>query len=411
MEPQPATNRDLTGPRHPRQCTVGGYETNAWCYFSCTNGAAPHGEPTAMPERTITINLASPPNGEPNHPRPTRPARGRRAAPSRVHNRRVRAERLVTLLFLLQQRRRATAAELAAALAVSERTVYRDIAALEAAGVPLWTEQGRAGGIRLTDGWRTRLDGLTGKEAAAIFAIGVPDVLAELGLGAALTGARAKVLATLPAGLREYAARVSDRFHLDAPGWFHRPEEVSQLAAIATAVADARRLRVRYGRRDRTVERDLEPLGLVVKAGVWYLVAQPVPGDGPRTYRVARIEDVVAGEPFERPDLDLAAWWAQASARFERSLLGERVRLRLSPRARRMLPDVTDREAAAAALAAAGPADADGWCEVGLDVESERVALTQLTALGPGVEVLSPDSLRAGLADVGAQLAARNGQR
>jgi predicted DNA-binding transcriptional regulator YafY len=346
----------------------------------------------------------------------------------------------VTLLFLLQQRRRATAAELAAALAVSERTVYRDIAALEAAGVPLWTEQGRAGGIRLMDGWRTRLDGLTGKEAAAIFALGVPDVLAELGLGAALTGARAKVLATLPAGLREYAARVSDRFHLDAPGWFHRPEEVSQLATIAEAVADTRRLRVRYGRRDHTVTRDLEPLGLVVKAGVWYLIARPVAdephsaagdgeprsaGDGeprpagggepraadgrePRTYRVARVEDAVAGESFERPDFDLGAWWARTSARFEQSLLRERVRLRLSPRARRMLPDVTDREAAAAALAVAGPPDADGWCEVDLDVESERVALTQLTALGVGVEILAPASLRAAMAEVGKDIAARH---
>jgi predicted DNA-binding transcriptional regulator YafY len=315
----------------------------------------------------------------------------------------------VTLLFLLQQRRRATAAELAAALAVSERTVYRDIAALEAAGVPLWTEQGRAGGIRLMDGWRTRLDGLTGKEAAAIFAIGVPDVLAELGLGSALTGARAKVLATLPAGLREYAARVSDRFHLDAPGWFHRPEEVSQLATIADAVAESRRLRVRYGRRDHPVTRELEPLGLVVKAGVWYLVARPAAGGEPRTYRVARVEDAVAGEPFERPDFDLASWWAQTSARFERSLLRERVRLRLSPRARRMLPDVTDREAAAEALAAAGPADTDGWCEVELDVESERVALTQLTALGVGVEILAPDSLRAAMAALGAEIAARHG--
>lgn len=321
----------------------------------------------------------------------------------------------MTLLFLLQQRRRATAAELAEALAVSERTVYRDIAALEAAGVPLWTEQGRAGGIRLMDGWRTRLDGLTGKEAAAIFALGVPSVLAELGLGSALTGARAKVLATLPAGLREYASRVSDRFHLDAPGWFHRPEEVGELATVASAVADARRLRVRYGRRDRTVERELEPLGLVVKAGVWYLVAQPVdtaqPADtgGPRTYRVARVEDAVVGEPFERPEFDLGSWWARTSARFERSLLRERVRLRLSPRARRMLPDVTDREAAAEALADAGAADSDGWCEVELAVESERVALTQLTALGVGVEVLEPASARAAMAEIGAEIASRHG--
>jgi len=325
-----------------------------------------------------------------------------------VHNRLVRAERLVTLLFLLQQRRRATAAELAEALAVSERTVYRDIAALEAAGVPLWTEQGRAGGIRLMDGWRTRLDGLTGREAAAIFAIGVPEVLAELGLGSALTGARAKVLATLPAGLREYASRVSDRFHLDAPGWFHRPEEVTQLVTVASAVADTRRLEVRYGRTDRTVERLLEPLGLVVKAGVWYLVAQPVPGDGPRTYRVARIESAEAADEFERPEFDLVAWWSDTSARFERSLLRERVRLRLSRRARRALPEVTDREAAAEALADAEPPDADGWQEVSLDVESEQVALTQLTALGAGVEVLAPASLRAALAEVGAEIAACN---
>jgi predicted DNA-binding transcriptional regulator YafY len=318
---------------------------------------------------------------------------------------------LVTLLFLLQQRRRATAAELAEALAVSERTVYRDIAALEAAGVPLWTEQGRAGGIRLMDGWRTRLDGLTGKEAAAIFAVGVPEVLAELGLGSALTGARAKVAATLPAGLREYAARISDRFHLDAPAWFHRPEEAAQLATVASAVADTRRLEVRYGRADRTVDRVLEPLGLVVKAGVWYLVARPVPGEDPRTYRVARIAAAEVTDPFERPAFDLASWWSQTSARFERSLLRDRVRLRLSPRARRMLPAVTDPEAAADALAAAGPPDAEDWREVSLDVESERVALTQLTALGIGVEVLSPESLRTALAEVGETIAARNRER
>ena len=320
----------------------------------------------------------------------------------------MRAERLVTLLFLLQQRRRATAAELAEALAVSERTVYRDIEALLAAGVPLWTEQGRTGGIRLMDGWRTRLDGLTGREAAAIFALGVPEVLAELGLGSALTGARAKLLATLPAGLREYAARVGDRFHLDAPGWFHRPEEVGHLATVASAVADTRRLEVRYGRADRTVDRVLEPLGLVVKAGVWYLIAQPVPGDGPRTYRVARLASATLGDTFERPPFELASWWAQTSARFERSLLRDRVRLRLSPRAQRALPDLTDREAAAEALAEAGPADEDGWRELSLDVENERVALTQLTALGSGVEVLEPASLRAALAEVGRAITARN---
>lgn len=319
----------------------------------------------------------------------------------------MRAERLVTLLFLLQQRRRATAAELADALAVSERTVYRDIASLEQAGVPLWTEQGRSGGIRLMDGWRTRLDGLTGREAAAIFAMDVPEVLAELGLGSALTGARAKVLATLPAGLRDYAQQISDRFHLDAPGWFHRQEDAGHLATVASAVAGTRRLLVRYGRADRAVDRVLEPLGLVVKAGVWYLVALPVPGEVPRTYRVARILSAEVDDEFDRPAFDLVTWWAETSATFERSLLRERVRLRLSRRGRRVLPEVTDREAATEALAEAGD-DVDGWCEIELAVESEEVALSQLIGLGADVEILSPPSLRTALATLAQAITTRN---
>lgn len=323
----------------------------------------------------------------------------------------MRAERLVALLFLLQQRRRATAAELAAALEVSERTVYRDVESLLAAGVPLYTEQGRTGGIRLMDGWRTRLDGLTAREAAAIFAIGVPEVLAELGLGSALTAARAKVLATLPVGLRESAEQISSRFHLDAPGWFHRAEEVEHLTGVAEAVAEQRVLRVRYQRADRAVERDLAPLGLVVKAGVWYLVA--LSGTEIRTYRVGRLVEVtVTADRFDRPaDFDLVTWWAGASARFERSLLRETVRARLSPRALKALPYVTDQEAAAEAVAGAGEPDEDGWREVELDVESQQVALTQLSSLGPEIEILDPPELRAAMVERGLAMAARNRQR
>jgi predicted DNA-binding transcriptional regulator YafY len=314
---------------------------------------------------------------------------------------------LVALLFLLQQRRRATAAELAAALEVSERTVYRDVESLLAAGVPLWTEQGRAGGIRLMDGWRTKLDGLTGREAAAIFAVGVPELLAELGLGASLSAARAKVLAGLPPQLREYASAVADRFHLDAPGWFTRVEEATQLTVVADAVASSRRLRMEYGRDAAVVTREVAPLGLVVKAGVWYLVAQV--GEDLRTYRVARISSVSLLGEFTRPaGFSLADWWARSSARFERSLLRETVRLRVSGRALRALRLVTDEDAAATAVASAGPPDADGWQEVTLDVESLPVATTQLLSLGDGVEVLAPPALRTALADVGTAIAIRN---
>lgn len=314
----------------------------------------------------------------------------------------------MALLFLLQQRQRATAGELAAALEVSERTVYRDVEALLSAGVPLWTEQGRSGGIRLLEGWRSRLDGLTGREAAAIFAIGVPELLAELGLGTSLAAARAKVLAGLPAQLREYASRIADRFYLDAPGWFQQVESASQLTVVADAVASERRLRMEYGRGSTVVTRELDPLGLVVKAGVWYLVGR-IGGDI-RTYRVARIVSAsVLAEAFERPeDFVLAAWWATASARFERSLLRETVRLRLSQHAMKALRSVTDPEAAALAIESAGPPDAEGWREVSLEVESLPVATTQLLSLGVGVEVVAPEALRTALAELGLAIAARN---
>jgi predicted DNA-binding transcriptional regulator YafY len=313
----------------------------------------------------------------------------------------VRAGRLVAILLHLQQRGRSTAAELAGQLEVSVRTIYRDVATLQAAGVPLWTETGPGGGIRLVEGWRTRLDGLTADEAGALFLGGAPAAVAELGLGTVLTAAQTKVLATLPPELRGRVGRVRERFHLDAPGWFHRDETLPHLAAVAEAVWGDRRIDVRYQRRDRAVSRRLDPLGLVLKAGTWYLVAAH--RGEPRTYRVGRIEEaVVRDERSARPDdFDLAGWWASSSAAFDRSVLRDTVRLRLSPRALRLLRRLTD------VTAVEGP-DAEGWQEVTAVVESPDVALEQLAGLGDGVEVLDPPSLRAGLAALGRSVAARN---
>lgn len=319
----------------------------------------------------------------------------------------MRASRLVTLLFLLQRRRAATAAELAQELEVSERTVYRDVAALAEAGVPLWTEPGRGGGIRLVDGWRTRLDGLTAQEAAALFAVGAPQVLAELGMGAALAGAQAKLLATLPEGLRGHARSVAERFLLDAPGWFHTPQQVTQLAAVAEAVWTSRTLVIAYRRRDGVVERTVDPFGLVLKAGTWYAVCRS--GERLLTYRVERIERAVPAGHFERPaDFDLATWWAGAAQRFESAVLRTTVRLRVGPRGLRVLRHAVDPDAAARAVAAAGPPDADGWRELRLDVEDVRVAAGQLVALAGEVEALDPPELRSALHAAGLALAAHN---
>lgn len=325
----------------------------------------------------------------------------------------MKAERLVALLFTLQRRRSATAAELAAELGVSERTMHRDLAALREAGVPLWTEQGRHGGFRLVDGWRAGLDGLTAREAVALFALGVPSALEGLGLDTAGSAARAKVTAGMPAGLREHAALVAGRFHLDAPGWFGSADEPPSLATVVQAVWSQRRVSVAYRRRDKVASRELEPFGLVLKAGVWYLVARVVPDDALRTYRVSRILSVTSSDvSFSRPpEFDLARWWDASSATFEQVARPLFVRARLNRTAVRELRRLFGGEHLADTVVSLGPPDSAGWAEAELALEDGEIGLGQLVALSPGVEVLEPASLRAALAAVGAELAARNAQR
>lgn len=324
----------------------------------------------------------------------------------------MRAERLVALLFTLQRKRSATAAELAKDLGVSERTMHRDVAALQSAGVPLWTEPGRHGGVRLVEGWRSRLDGLTSREAVAIFAMGVPRALTELGLGTAVSAAHAKVTATLPVPLREQAQEVAQRFHLDAPGWFRREDtgDTGALATVAGAVWSQHGVRMTYRRGQQTVEREVEPLGLVLKAGVWYLVARVPDAEAIRTYRVARIVDVRETDGrFDRPgDFDLASWWQRSSFQFEQSLFRERVRIRLSPAGVRMLSTLVDAEVAMAALDSSTAPDADGWTEVDLRLERHDIALSQLIGFGGEVEIVEPAELRAAFADTARTMLARN---
>ena len=321
----------------------------------------------------------------------------------------MQAERLVALLFTLQRKRGATAGELASSLGVSERTMHRDLAALRDAGVPLWTEPGRNGGVRLVEGWRAGLDGLTSREAVAIFAFGVPEALGALGLGTAVSAAHAKVSASMPKELREQAELVAGRFHLDAPGWFGGEDSAGSLATVSRAVWESRQLRVSYSRRDKIAERLLEPLGLVLKAGVWYLVARVPEDDALRTYRVGRITEAeLLDQRFQRPSgFDLAGWWRESSAAFEQSTMQLEVTLRLSVRAFRQLPGVLGLESMATSLLERRDLD-NGWIEARLTMETERIAIAQLTSLGSDVEVLSPASIRAGLAAVGAEMTARN---
>ncbi|WP_433648876.1 helix-turn-helix transcriptional regulator [Micromonospora zamorensis] len=307
----------------------------------------------------------------------------------------MRASRLISLLLLLQARGSMTAGELARELEVSERTVYRDVLALSAAGVPVYADRGRAGGYRLLGGYRTRLTGLTRDEAEALFLSGLPGPAGDMGLADAVASAELKVLAALPPALRDAPARAGQRFHLDVPGWFRETAPPPWLTELARAVWRDRVVELRYRRGDREVTRRVQPYGLVLKSGVWYLVGRV--GDDTRTYRVDRVTGVEVGEEsFERDEgFDLAGHWREQAGSFLRTVLRAEVTVRLSPAGLRQLRHLVDAPFVYDELiAAAGAPDGQGWVVGQLPVESVEVAYHQLLGLGPEVEVLDPPELR-----------------
>lgn len=311
----------------------------------------------------------------------------------------MRASRLLSVLLLLQTRGRMTAAQLAAELEVSVRTIYRDVESLSAAGVPLYGDAGRDGGYRLLDGYRTRLTGLTGAEAEVLLLGGLPGPAADLGLSSALDAAQLKLLAALPAELRDRARLMRERFHLDAPSWYRHPEDVPHLTAVAEAVWQQRVLRIGYRRwkAPTDVTRTVEPLGVVLKAGRWYLVAR---SDGNvRTYRVGQI---LAVEPlesrFERDaDFDLEAHWRDYVTDFQRRRYRDVAEVRLAPAARERLADLMDPVVVAAVEQSARP-DSDGWVRARVPIEGLDHAERDLLRFGADVEVLAPAALRERLA-------------
>ena len=301
----------------------------------------------------------------------------------------MRADRLLSLALLLQARGAATARALAAELGVSVRTVYRDLEALSAAGVPVVTEAGPGGGCRLMDGYRFPLRGLRPDEAEALLILGVPTVLHELGLAGALTAAHRQIQVT--AGLSGAAL-----VHLDMPRWFGSQEAVPCLRDLARALRLGRKLAIRYPPPDRE-PRVVGPLGLVNKAGIWYLVAEAGAGDV-RVFRAGRVSAArILAEPVGRPaGFELAAFWARWSAEFEASRPRLEVRLAASPDALSAFSEVFG-PAAAPALEAAEPPGQDGWRVVTLSFEHERAAVHRLAGFGDQVEVLDPPAVRAAL--------------
>jgi predicted DNA-binding transcriptional regulator YafY len=339
----------------------------------------------------------------------------------------VRADRLLSLVLLLQAKGGATARTLAAELEVSVRTVYRDLEALAAAGVPVIAQSGPGGGCRLVDGYRFPLRGLRPEEAEALLILGVPGALRELGLGRALDAAHRQIRVTALGGAEGGGAEGSGAegsgaegsgaalVHLDMPRWFGGQEEVPCLRDLAQALRARRRLALVYRPQDaragpsgQAEPRVVAPLGLVNKAGIWYLVASPEGSPTARVFRAGRIASVrVLAGPFQRPPgFELAAFWRRWSAEFEASRPRLPVTVRASPRALAAFGEVFG-QSAGPALEAALPPDEHGWRVVTLSFEHEQAAAHRLAGFGDEVEVLTPPAVRARLVATARQILGR----
>lgn len=308
----------------------------------------------------------------------------------------MRASRLLSIQMMLQARGRLSARELADALEVSVRTLYRDVDQLSAAGVPIYAERGRNGGFALLEGWKTTLTGLTATESQAVFLSGLHGPAAQLGLAQEAESARLKLLAAMPAPTRDTAQQFSARFHFDPLDWYRDEEPVPHLATVAEAVSTGHQLALRYESWKATSQRTVHPLGLVLKAGVWYLVAGV--GTQPRTYRVANtLSAELLDAPVQRPQgFDLASYWQASLQRFERELYRDQATVRATPAGLQQLRQLSSRSARAVA-AAPLPASPAGAVTLTLPIESIDHACRQLLPLAPEVEVLAPPTLREAL--------------
>jgi predicted DNA-binding transcriptional regulator YafY len=325
------------------------------------------------------------------------------------YSKKMLASRLLSILMLLQARGRTSARALAAQFEVSVRTIHRDIDQLSAAGIPVYADRGRSGGFVLMEGYRTRLTGLTQPEAEALFLAGLPGPAAQLGLADILSAARLKLIAALPASVQPGAERIAARFHLDPAPWFRATDPYPALQTVARAVWNEQALKLRYRPAGKSESRahTLWPLGLVLKGGTWYLVAQS--GKSIRTFRVANIRDAeMSEEKFPRPrNFNLAAHWETSSRAYEAGVWHDHAEVRLSQRGVELL-ELLGPHVVAAARETARP-DRDGWARCTLPIETIDHGVRELMRLCDEVEVLEPPELRRTFTAVLAAMTRRHG--
>lgn len=306
----------------------------------------------------------------------------------------MRADRLISLLLLLQTRGRVTAKVLADELEVSERTIYRDIEALSLIGVPVYSERGPSGGCALLDNYRTSLTGMTPDEIRALFVASVPQTESEWSNGRTLNSALLKLSASLPPPQQGLAEQVRQRIYVDNQPWFGLAEATPFLQLVEDALWRERRLKMTYRTQGgRWITRLVEPVGLVAKGGIWYVVA----GDRGNllTYRVARIQEAeLTEQPFARPpSFSLAAYWQEWQSRVEQQFPRFEVTVRVAAAGLPYLAELFG-DAIHTILAQAGPTDDQGWVQLRLSFASQEQARAHLLGLGPRAVVVEPEWFR-----------------
>ncbi len=300
----------------------------------------------------------------------------------------MKASRLLSILMILQARKHRTADQLAEELEVSARTIHRDVDELSYAGVPIYAERGRQGGFRLLEGYQTRLTGLDADEASALMLSGIGTALDDLGLKDALSQTERKLLAALPEPTRAKAAMVADRFHLDPLGWYRQKEGTPFVTQIAKAVWADQRISISYDGWKGRVQRDLDPIAIVLKAGIWYLIGRT---ETIRVYRIANVRDLnLLGEEFNRPaDFDVSGFWVDWVQKFETRVRSGRARLRITPRGLKLLTNM-----GLTPIEIIPVEDQPGVSDVELAVEEETSAVREILSLGAEAEVIEPAALR-----------------
>jgi predicted DNA-binding transcriptional regulator YafY len=316
----------------------------------------------------------------------------------------MRADRLLSLIMLLDIRGKMTASQLAKDLEVSERTIYRDLTALNSSGIPIYTESGPNGGVSLVESYRTNLTGLNLDEVQALSMLGIPEPLVKLGFGQALHAALLKLSAALPSRSRDIEAHARQRIHLDSSWWFQSEHPLPYLQVIYQALWQDRKLRLVYRSAfDAEIEAVTAPYGLVAKASIWYLV-----GFMNGRIRVLQVSKIIDAAPLEETfvrtlDFDLGKFWKNWCKEYEKKQSLYNVKARISPEIIAHLPRVFG-DLAATILAGAGSPDAKGCFIVTIPFENIWTARSRILSLGNAAEVIEPIPLRLSVMDFASQI-------